>query len=105
MDTKTRNSLLFFLVLTFALSSIFYVWSFSGASLEQVAPPLMWMPAVAAIITQLVFCRTLAGLGWRSGRWRYLELAVLIPIGYCLVIYVPVWLTGLGRFDGGYLGK
>jgi membrane protease YdiL (CAAX protease family) len=21
------------------------------------------------------------------------------------MIYVPVWLTGLGRFDGGYLGK
>jgi membrane protease YdiL (CAAX protease family) len=30
---------------------------------------------------------------------------VLIPILYYLAIYVPVWLTGLGRFDGDYLGK
>jgi CAAX protease family protein len=46
-----------------------------------------------------------AGLGWRLGPWRYLASAVLIPILYYLAIYVPVWLTGLGRFDGDYLGK
>jgi hypothetical protein len=42
MDSRTRNSLITFLVLTFALSVIVYVWSFSGASLELVAPLLMW---------------------------------------------------------------
>ena len=30
METKTRNSLTCYLLLTFALSSIFYVWSFAG---------------------------------------------------------------------------
>jgi membrane protease YdiL (CAAX protease family) len=105
MDTKTRNSLIFFLVLTFALSSIFYAWLLSGAPLKQVAPPLMWMPGLAAVITQLIFYRTLAGMGWRLGPWRYLWLAVLLPVGYCLLIYVPVWVTGLGRFNGGYVGQ
>src|SRR5437667_5087525 len=105
VDTPTRNSLIVFLVLTFALSSIFYVRSFSGAPLGQVAPLLMWMPAVAAIVTQLLFYRTLAGLGGRLGPWRYLGFAVLIPIAYCLVIYVPVWFLGLGRFDGAYLRR
>jgi len=43
---------------------------------------LMWMPAVGAIVTQLLFYRTLAGLGWRLGPRRYLGFAVLIPIAY-----------------------
>ena len=38
MVPRTRNSLLSFLVLTFALSSLFYGWSFSGAPLAQVVP-------------------------------------------------------------------
>jgi membrane protease YdiL (CAAX protease family) len=105
MEPRARNSVIFFLVLTFALSSIFYIWSFSGAPLGQVAPLLMWMPGVAAIVTQLMFYGTLGGLGWRPGSWRYLALAILIPILYCLVIYVPVWLAGVGLFDGRYLGK
>ena len=53
METKTRNSLIVYLVLTFGLSSIFYARSFSGAPLAEVTPLLMWMPAVAAIFTQL----------------------------------------------------
>ena len=81
MDPRTRNSLLSFLVLTFALGSLFYGWSFSGAPLAQVAPLLMWMPGVAAIITQLMIYRTIEGLGWRPGSWSYLALAVVLPIG------------------------
>ena len=38
MDTRTRNSLIVFLTLTFAISSIFYGWSFSGAPLNRVVP-------------------------------------------------------------------
>jgi hypothetical protein len=105
MDPGTRTSLLSLLILTFALTSLFYGWSFSGAPVAQVAPLLMWMPGVAAIITQLMFYRTIEGLGWRPGSWSYLALAVVLPIGCCLAIYVPVWMVGLGRFDGTYLGR
>ncbi len=52
-----------------------------------------------------MFYRTLKGLGWRPGPWRYLAMAILIPICYCLLIYVPVRLSGVGRFDGSYFGK
>jgi membrane protease YdiL (CAAX protease family) len=65
----------------------------------------MWMPAVAAVVTQLVFYRTLAGLGWRPGPWRYLALAALLPVAYCVVVYVPVWVAGLGGYRAGYLAK
>ena len=105
MEPRAPNSLIFFLVLTFALSSIFYIRSFSGAPLGEVAPMLMWMPGVAAIATQILFYGTIQGLGWRPGPWRYLAMSILIPIFYCLVIYVPVWLTGVGLFDSSYLVK
>ena len=105
IEPHARNSLIFFLALTFALSSIFYVRSFSGAPLGQVVPLLMWMPGVAAIVTRLLFYRTIKGLGWHPGPWRYLAMAIAIPILYCLVIYVPVWLAGVGLFDGSYLRR
>ena len=105
MNSKTRNSLIVFLALTFAISSIFYRWSFSGAPLNRVVPFLMWTPGLCALITQLLFHRTLAGLGWEPGPWRYLCGAALLPIGYGLAVYVPVWLLGIGQFDGSVLGR
>jgi membrane protease YdiL (CAAX protease family) len=105
MATTTRNSLICYLVLTFALSSIAYGLLFAGMSLGSIVLPLMWSPAAAALITMFLFYRTLAGLGWRLGPWRYLALAVLGSIGYWLAIYLPVWLTGLGRLNGSNLAS
>jgi membrane protease YdiL (CAAX protease family) len=105
LDARTRNSIIVFLSLTFGLSSLFYAWSFSGAALTNVTPLLMWMPGVAAVVTQLLFHHTLSGLGWRVPRWRYIGLAVLIPFVYCLAVYVPVWLTGVGGFNPGFLRR
>ena len=95
----------FFLTLTFAISSIFYGRSFYGASLSSVVPFLMWTPVVCAIVRQLVFHRTIADLGWRSGPLRYLALSILLPLIYCLAIYVPVWILGAGQFDGSFLAR
>ena len=103
MDAKNRNSVIVFLALTFAISAIFYTRSFSGASLSSVVPFLMCTPGLCAIVTQLVFNRTIAGLGWGAGPWRYLGLAILLPFVYCLAIYVPVWVVGAGRFEGRFL--
>jgi uncharacterized protein len=105
MDDKTRNSLIVFLTLTFGISSIFYGWSVSGAPLNRVVPLLMWTPGLCALFTQLAFRRTIAGLGWRPGPLRYLGGAALLPVVYCLVVYVPVWLTGAGHFDGSFLAR
>jgi hypothetical protein len=104
MDTKTRDSQIVFLVLTFALSSIFYVRAFGGVA-GAGRPSVDVDTRSSRDVTQLVFHRTLAGLGWRVGPWLYLGLALPMPIAYCLVIYVPVWLTRVGRFDSRYIGK
>ena len=60
---------------------------------------------MSTIVTQLVFNRTIAGLGWRAGPWRYLALFPLVPVVYGLTIYVPVWVVGAGRFDGSLLAR
>lgn len=52
---KTLFSIIVYLALTFAGSAIFYAQGLSGASVEEIALPLMWMPGLAALITQLVF--------------------------------------------------
>ena len=105
MAASTRKSILVFLMLTFAISAIFYSWSFAGAPLNRVVPFLMWVPGLCGLITQLVFYRTTAGLGWRPGPWPYLCAAALLPIAYCAAIYLPVWILGAGQFDGSFFRR
>ena len=88
-----------FLVLTFGLSTIFYVKIITGG--EGIAPwvlPLMWCPAMSAILTKLIFDRDLKGLGWKPGPAKWLGLAYLLPILYGAVVYGFTWLVGLGGF-------
>ena len=105
MPTSSRRQIkiITFLVLTFALSSIFYLRLGSAASVKATGGlytfALMWCPAVAALVTQVAFERTLRGLGWRLPGRRYLALAYLLPIGYGLVTYLLVWVSGLGEFS------
>jgi membrane protease YdiL (CAAX protease family) len=105
MDGQDRKSALCFLTLTFGISSIFWGRSFRGAPLSSVVPFLMWTPGVCAIVTQLIFHRPIANLGWRSGPLRYLALSMTLPLIYCAAIYVPVWILGAGRFNGGFLAR
>jgi len=87
-----------FLVLTFGLSSIFYVI----INLTQSANPwvlmMMWMPAVGAILTCAILKRPLGFLG--LGRWsiKYALIGYLIPIAYCVVASLGIWLLGFGGF-------
>jgi membrane protease YdiL (CAAX protease family) len=88
-----------FLALTFGLSTIFYVKIITGG--EGIGPwvlPLMWCPAVCAILTKLIFDRNLKGLGWKLGPARWLGFAYLLPILYGAVIYGITWLVGQGGF-------
>lgn len=88
-----------FLVLTFGLSSIFYFKIITGG--EGIGPwllPLMLCPGVSAILTKLIFDRSLKGLGWKPGPAKWLGLGYLLPILYGAVIYGIVWIVGLGGF-------
>jgi membrane protease YdiL (CAAX protease family) len=99
--STARSRVITYLVLTFALSSIFY-WQIAGSGQMKMLPVLglMWCPGVAALITRLVFQRNLRGIGWGWGRTRWQILSYVLPPLMSLVVYGLVWLTGLGGFSG-----
>src|SRR5690349_15362384 len=106
MNNHSYKKITVFIVLTFALSSIFYYLIISTHSFP--APyglGIMWCPGLAAIITQLIFNRSLRGMGWKPGRGRYLLGSYFLPLAYVFVVYMIIWLVGLGKFDPAALYK
>jgi membrane protease YdiL (CAAX protease family) len=89
-----------YLVLTAALSSIFYAFILItgqiGAGRGVYVAGLMWSPGVAAILTCLLTRTPLASLGWKWGQWKWQWAAFLIPLAYALVAYTVVWTMGWG---------
>src|SRR6476469_3413057 len=87
-----------FLLLTICLSGIFWA---------QINPTqtvnaayifgLMWMPAVAAILTCRILGRPLRRLGLATWSVRYVLSGCLIPIAYCPVASLGSWI-GFGGF-------
>ena len=67
----TRAPLTTFLVLTFALSAVFWGLIINAGSLGThgglYVLALMWCPGVSAPITRLIFQRNLRGEGWALG--------------------------------------
>jgi CAAX protease family protein len=94
-----------FLGLTLASSAIFWWLIISAGSLGVhgglYVLALMWCPGVSALATRLIFQRNVRGEGWRAGAPRWLALAYVLPLGYAIVAYGFVWLTGLGQLDLG----
>jgi len=89
-----------FLALTFGLSTIFYVNIITGRE-GIIGPwllPLMFCPAMSAILTKLIFDHNPKGLGWKPGPAKWLGLAYLLPILYGAVVYGFTWLIGQGGF-------
>jgi len=90
-----------FLALVFILSSIVYYFIFKSGSLQayggNLVLLLMWVPGVSGIITQLIYERTLRGMGWKLGKAKYLILAYFLPLIYGLVVYGITWISGLGN--------
>lgn len=89
-----------YVLLTFALSSFFFVLIIRSGHLDGGGGwwivGLMWCPAAAALIASLATGRRLRLIGWRWS-WRYAGLAYAIPLVYALVAYGATWALGLGR--------
>jgi membrane protease YdiL (CAAX protease family) len=104
--TKTWLEIIAFLLLTAALSSLAYLPIIRagtiGGTRSKLGTLLMLAPGLAALITYLIFERSIRPVGWRLGKVQYLLLALIIPIGYCLAGYGLCWLTGWGRYNGQF---
>lgn len=102
-EENPRKEIITFLVLTFALSAVFWVLILGAGGIEAMGGllvmGLMWCPGVSAMITRLVYHRSLRGLGWKLGRAKWLLLAYLLPVAYAVVPYVITWMSGLGEFS------
>jgi len=106
MPVSPRRRIIMFLVLTYALSAIFYVPIASTGKLKALPVlGLMWCPGVAALITRLVTQRNLRGTGWGWGKTRWQVLSYVLPAGLGLVVYGLVWATGIGGLNPGQLIK
>ncbi len=59
----------------------------------------MWTPAIAAFSASWIVRRKIVGFGFRPGKPRYYVFSYLIPVLFCVPVYVLTWTLGLGRFD------
>jgi len=87
-----------FIILTLAVSSVWYFTMILTGSAHDVGLLWMWSPGLAAILTQLIFKGSLQDFAWRPGPTRYLLLAALIPVAYSVTIYGIAWITGVAGF-------
>lgn len=87
-----------FVVLTFAISSIFYLIMYYSGSARDIGVLWMWSPAIAAFLTVWLFRGSLRNFGWGLGRKKYLFWGLAIPFLYACLIYGFAWATGLAIF-------
>ncbi|BCY17726.1 hypothetical protein hrd7_15750 [Leptolinea sp. HRD-7] len=99
---KAEKKITVFLAITLTVSCLFYYLIIRSGTLMAAGGLyvllLMWTPGVAGIITQLIFEHSLKGMGWKPGKFKYLALAYVVPLLYCLVVYGFTWISGLGTF-------
>jgi CAAX protease family protein len=95
---RTKNSIIIYILLTAALSSIFYVQvvhrSSAGRSPGLLILGLMWCPGVSGLLTRLAFQGNLRGHGFGWGQTKYQFASYWIPLVYSSIVYVPFWLAG-----------
>jgi len=58
----------------------------------------MWCPALGAFAACAYLGRSVSTIAWRWGDSRWEIACYLIPLGYAIIIYVPAWITGIGKF-------
>jgi uncharacterized protein len=107
--TRTKFSILVYLVLTFAFSSVFYRLIIRNGSLGAhgglFVLALMWSPGAAGLLTRLVFQGNLRGHGWGWGKTKYQFASYWIPLAYAAVVYVPIWIAGFSNFHAPLIGR
>jgi hypothetical protein len=101
METKKEilKQIITFLAITTFLSSVIFIWMFSGARDSMPAVMgMMWTPGISAILTSLIFKDIIRDYGWEPGKLKYLGYAYILPILVSIIAYGLVWLSGFAEF-------
>ena len=93
-----KIGLFYVLTMLLTLPMEFLTHGAQGNGVRVLTVAAMWCPALAAVITILLFREDIASLGWRWGSWRYIRWALIIPLLYVLPAYLAIWGLGLGGF-------
>lgn len=103
--TNPKHLVAAYLVITFALSSVFWYvilarpqFAIDTGILRNSILLLMWCPAIAAVATRLAFQGNLSGFGFKPGELRWWLLAVAIPVAVGLVMFGSAWISGAAPF-------
>jgi len=96
------HPILTFLVITFALSSVFYFLIIHtgklGSGFGLYHAGLMWCPGISALLTCRILNRKISTLGWSWGKTKYQLKAWLVPALYGFIAYLIIWAFGWGGF-------
>jgi membrane protease YdiL (CAAX protease family) len=97
------RSILLFVLITFVLSAILEGIIASQGTLDASGGMytllLMWSPAAAALLVRQIGRMPEPVISRRLGSAGCLALGYLLPIGYGLVAYAAIWLTGIAPFQ------
>jgi membrane protease YdiL (CAAX protease family) len=99
MDRGAPARVAVFLALVLLLATGPYLMMARTGSTRDYALVWMWSPGLAAMGTRLIFDHNLKDLGWRVPSLRFILMGLAVPLGYSLLIYGTVWISGLGRFQ------
>ncbi len=98
----TSKPAITFLLITFALSSIFYSLIIYNGKLQSgfglYVTGLMWCPGLSALITSYILGRNISELGWKWGKTKYQLKSYLTPLLYTFIAYIIIWSFGWGNF-------
>jgi uncharacterized protein len=95
-----HNPLFTFLVLVSILSALSYIYTFNGGE-ENISIGfllLQFSPAVAAILTKLMYNKNIRGLGWGWDKTRYQLISFVLPFLLSFIAFGLVWTLGFGGF-------
>ena len=104
----SRKALSVYLVLTLAISAIFWtliIWSKHLSAGFGYVFGLMWSPGAAALLTCRILKRDVRSLGWTWPQRKYVVLSYVIPLAYAAVAYGTVWITRQGGFNSDFVTR
>jgi len=98
MKTEKRilKQIITFLLITGVLSLVTYFLMFSSKDENPFYVMLMmWIPAISAILTTLIYRDKIRNFGWKLGKFKFLVYAFVLPIVVAIIAYGSLWVSGL----------